>query len=78
MHSLGGMHAIIQKGVDNLTERLDNDLKDGDSRVYVPIGSISRLYGVGNMKPNELCLLLVEMFGDIRSQSRNNKNKRKK
>ncbi|GAA6979535.1 hypothetical protein ID0084_00810 [Helicobacter pylori] len=54
------MHAIILKGVDNLTERLGDDLKDGDSRVYVPIKYISGLYDVGNMKPDELCLLFAK------------------
>ncbi|WRB08358.1 hypothetical protein KVJ62_01790 [Helicobacter pylori] len=31
------MHEIIQKGMDDLTQRLDNDLKDDCSRILVPI-----------------------------------------
>lgn len=31
------MHEIIQKGMDGLTQRLDNDLKDDCSRILVPI-----------------------------------------
>ncbi|WRG07763.1 hypothetical protein FNE31_01805 [Helicobacter pylori] len=31
------MHEIIQKGMDGLTQRLDNDLKDDHSRILVPI-----------------------------------------
>ncbi|EQD90879.1 hypothetical protein L935_07200 [Helicobacter pylori PZ5086] len=31
------MHEIIQKGMDGLTQRLDNDLKDDRSRILVPI-----------------------------------------
>ncbi|MGL2748774.1 hypothetical protein ACQJ8T_02150 [Helicobacter pylori] len=30
------MHEIIQKGMDSLTQRLDNDLKDGNSRIRIP------------------------------------------
>ncbi len=30
------MHEIIQKGMDGLTQRLDNDLKDNDSRYSCP------------------------------------------
>ncbi|MFT2702932.1 hypothetical protein [Helicobacter pylori] len=37
------MHEIIQKGMDSLTQRLDNDLKDDDSRILVPIGYIKGL-----------------------------------
>ncbi len=58
---LDKMHAIIQKVVDNLTERLGDD-----SRVNVPIRYLSRLYDV-NMKPYERCLFFAEMFRDIRS-----------
>ncbi|GAA7319219.1 hypothetical protein HpM116_00810 [Helicobacter pylori] len=29
------MHEIIQKGMDGLIQRLDNDLKDDDSRILV-------------------------------------------
>ncbi|MFT2724081.1 hypothetical protein ACMWPJ_00785 [Helicobacter pylori] len=42
---------IIQKGMDGLTQRLDNDLKDDDSRILVPIGYIKGLL-LGNMKPD--------------------------
>ncbi|GAA9065649.1 hypothetical protein BTM356_08510 [Helicobacter pylori] len=45
------MHEIIQKGMDSLTQRLDNDLKDEDSRILVPIGYIKGLLLV-NMKPD--------------------------
>ncbi len=45
------MHEIIQKGMDSLTRRLDNDLKDDDSRILVPIGYIKGLL-LGNMKPD--------------------------
>ncbi|NHB43362.1 hypothetical protein EXS78_01330 [Helicobacter pylori] len=30
------MHEIIQKGMDGLTQRLDNDLKDDCSRILGP------------------------------------------
>ncbi len=43
------MHEIIQKGMDSLMERLDNDLKDDDSRILVPVGYIKGLL-LGNMK----------------------------
>ncbi|RKV54301.1 hypothetical protein KVL70_01845 [Helicobacter pylori] len=46
------MHEIIQKGMDNLAQQLDNDLKDDCSRVLVPIGYIKGLCNVGNMKPD--------------------------
>ncbi|GAA8837600.1 hypothetical protein VN1337_03460 [Helicobacter pylori] len=45
------MHEVIQKGMDGLTQRLDNDLKDDCSRVLVPIGYIKGLL-LGNMKPD--------------------------
>ncbi|GAA8173453.1 hypothetical protein HpDR91_00810 [Helicobacter pylori] len=45
------MHEIIQKGMDSLTQQLDNDLKDDDSRILVPIGYIKGLL-LGNMKPD--------------------------
>ncbi|MGT0108132.1 hypothetical protein V5H57_00425 [Helicobacter pylori] len=45
------MHEIIQKGMDSLTQRLDNDLKDDDSRILVPIEYIKGLLP-GNMKPD--------------------------
>ncbi|WQZ08919.1 hypothetical protein KVL37_01860 [Helicobacter pylori] len=46
------MHEIIQKGMDSLTQRLDNDLKDDNSRICIPIGYIKGLCLVGNMKPD--------------------------
>ncbi|RVY24797.1 hypothetical protein ECC11_00740 [Helicobacter pylori] len=66
------MHEIIQKGIDGLTERLDNDLKDDCSRVLVPIECIQGLSLVGNMKPDELCMLFVKICELIRSQCRSN------
>nr|WP_120859000.1 hypothetical protein [Helicobacter pylori] len=62
------MHEIIQKGMDGLTERLDNDLKDDCSRILVPIECIRGLSLVGNMKPDELCILFIKIFELIRSQ----------
>ncbi|WP_273899001.1 hypothetical protein [Helicobacter pylori] len=44
------MHEIIQKGMDSLTQRLDNDLKDGNPRIRVPIECIRGLCPIGNMK----------------------------
>ncbi|GAA7706874.1 hypothetical protein HpBT0302_05020 [Helicobacter pylori] len=61
------MHEIIQKGMDSLTQRLDNDLKDDCSRVLVPIEYIQGLCLVGNMKPDELCVLFVKICELIRS-----------
>ncbi len=46
------MHEIIQKSMDGLIQRLDNDLKDDCSRVLVPIKYIQGLCLVGNMKPD--------------------------
>ncbi|GAA7210569.1 hypothetical protein HpBGD73_02240 [Helicobacter pylori] len=46
------MHEVIQKGLDGLIQRLDNDLKDGNSRILVPIECIQGLCLVGNMKPD--------------------------
>ncbi|GHR02133.1 hypothetical protein JP0088_00800 [Helicobacter pylori] len=66
------MHEIIQKSMDSLTQRLDNDLKDDDSRILVSIGYIKGLCNVGNMKPDELCVLFVKIFELIRSQCRSN------
>ncbi|GAA7460362.1 hypothetical protein MM0360_02110 [Helicobacter pylori] len=66
------MHEIIQKGMDGLIQRLDNDLKDDRSRILVPIECIQGLCLVGNMKPNELCVLFVEIFALIRSQFKSN------
>ncbi|WP_305871174.1 hypothetical protein [Helicobacter pylori] len=61
------MHGIIQKGMDGLIQRLDNDLKDGNSRILVPIECIRGLSLVGNMKPDELCVLFVKICELIRS-----------
>ncbi|WP_101019080.1 hypothetical protein [Helicobacter pylori] len=66
------MHEIIQKGMDGLIQRLDNDLKDNHSRIRVPIECISGLSLVGNMKPDELCVLFVKICELIRSQCRSN------
>ncbi len=44
------MHEIIQKGMDGLIQRLDNDLKDGNSRIRVRY--IKGLGDVGGMKPD--------------------------
>lgn len=65
------MHEIIQKGMDSLTQRLDNDLKDDDSRILVPIGYIKGLL-LGNMKPDELCVLFVKIFELIRLRFKSN------
>ncbi len=61
------MHEIIQKGMDGLIQRLDNDLKDGNSRILVPIEYIQGLCLIGNMKPDELCMLFVKICELIRS-----------
>ncbi len=53
--------------MDGLTQRLDNDLKDGNSRIRVPIECIRGLYLVGNLKPDELCVLFIKIFELIRS-----------
>ncbi|WRE76355.1 hypothetical protein KVD91_01940 [Helicobacter pylori] len=66
------MHEIIQKGLDGLTQRLDNDLKDDCSRILVPIGYIRGLCLIGNMKLDELCVLFVKICELIRSQCRSN------
>ncbi|MFP6281551.1 hypothetical protein ACLGEC_01885 [Helicobacter pylori] len=42
------MHEIIQKGMDGLIQRLDNDLKDNHSRILVPIECIQGLCLVDN------------------------------
>ncbi|MGN8423654.1 hypothetical protein ACR9KZ_00365 [Helicobacter pylori] len=54
--------------MDGLIQRLDNDLKDDRSRVRVPIGYIKGLCNVGDMKPNELCVLFVKICELIRSE----------
>ncbi|WP_120976210.1 hypothetical protein [Helicobacter pylori] len=61
------MHEVIQKGLDGLIQRLGNDLKDEHSRIRVPIECIQGLCLVGNMKPDELCILFVKIFELIRS-----------
>ncbi|GAA7243120.1 hypothetical protein BD0081_05060 [Helicobacter pylori] len=61
------MHKIIQKGMDGLIQRLDNDLKDDRSRILVPIECIQGLCLIGNMKPDELCVLFVKICELIRS-----------
>ncbi|GAA7596115.1 hypothetical protein HpRN110_03990 [Helicobacter pylori] len=59
--------------MDGLVQRLDNDLKDVDSRVRVPIKYISDLCLVsGNMKSDELCVLFVKIFELIRSRFKSN------
>ncbi len=66
------MHEIIQKGMDGLVQRLDNDLKDDNSRILVPIGYIRDLCDVGGMKPDELCILFVKIFELIRLRFKSN------
>ncbi|GAA7375722.1 hypothetical protein MM0344_00800 [Helicobacter pylori] len=58
--------------MDGLIQRLDNDLKDDRSRILVPIECIQGLCLVGNMKPDELCILFVEIFELIRSRFKSN------
>ncbi|MFP6117874.1 hypothetical protein ACLGA5_01560 [Helicobacter pylori] len=53
--------------MDGLTKRLGNDLKDGNSRIRVPIECIQGLCLVGNMKPDELCMLFIKICELIRS-----------
>ncbi len=53
--------------MDGLIQRLDNDLKDDCSRILVPIECIRGLSLVGNMKPDELCILFIKIFELIRS-----------
>ncbi|GHR16849.1 hypothetical protein KVD90_02025 [Helicobacter pylori] len=55
--------------MDSLSQRLDNDLKDKHSRILVPIGY---LCSVGDMKPDELCVLFVKIFELIRSRFKSN------
>ncbi len=54
--------------MDSLTQRLDNDLKDGNSRIRVPIGYIKGLRDVGDMNLIDLCVLFVKIFELIRSR----------
>ncbi|GAA9001183.1 hypothetical protein Taitung16_07020 [Helicobacter pylori] len=65
------MDKPYQKGMDSLTQRLDNDLKDDDSRILVPIGYIKGLLP-GNMKPDELCVLFVKICELIRLRFKSN------
>ncbi|WRB10756.1 hypothetical protein KVL03_01665 [Helicobacter pylori] len=59
--------------MDGLVQRLDNDLKDDRARILVPIKYIKGLCLVsGNMKPDELCILFVEIFELIRSRFKSN------
>ncbi len=58
--------------MDGLTKRLGNDLKDDCSRILVPIECIQGLCLIGNMKPDELCVLFVKIFELIRLQCRSN------
>ncbi len=58
--------------MDGLTQRLDNDLKDGNSRILVPIGYIRDLCDVGGMKPDDLCVLFVKIFELIRLRFKSN------
>ncbi len=55
--------------MDGLVQRLNNGLKDNDSRILVPIGY---LCSVGGMKPNELCVLFVKIFELIRLRFKSN------
>ncbi|GAA6806946.1 hypothetical protein HpHCM72_05480 [Helicobacter pylori] len=66
------MHEIIQKGMDGLTQRLDNDLKDDDSRILVPIGYIKGLCDVGGMNLIDLCVLFAKIFELIRLRFKSN------
>ncbi len=56
--------------MDGLIQRLDNDLKDDCSRILVPIEGIQGLCLIGNMKPDELCILFVKISELIHSQCR--------
>ncbi|WP_240461673.1 hypothetical protein [Helicobacter pylori] len=56
--------------MDGLIQRLDNDLKDEHSHILVPIKYIQGLCLVGNMKPDELCVLFIKICELIRSQCR--------
>ncbi|GAA7561321.1 hypothetical protein HpBHB38_10520 [Helicobacter pylori] len=58
--------------MDGLIQRLDNDLKDDDSRIRVPIGYIKGLCNVCGMKPDDLCVLFVKIFELICSQFKSN------
>ncbi len=58
--------------MDGLAQRLDNDLKDDHSRILVSIECIQGLCLVGNMKPDDLCILFVKICELIRSQCRSN------
>ncbi len=58
--------------MDGLTQRLDNGLKDEHSHILVPIKYIQGLCLVGNMKPDELCMLFVKICELIRSGFKSN------
>ncbi len=58
--------------MDSLSQRLDNDLKDNDSRILVPIGYIKGLCDVGGMKPDDLCVLFVKIFELIHLRFKSN------
>ncbi|MFP6031730.1 hypothetical protein ACLF8P_01380 [Helicobacter pylori] len=58
--------------MDGLIQRLDNDLKDEHSYILVPIEYIQGLCLIGNMKPDELCILFIKIFELIRSQFKSN------
>ncbi len=58
--------------MDSLSQRLDNDLKDNHSHILVPIECIQGLCLVGNMKPDELCMLFVKICELIRSGFKSN------
>ncbi len=58
--------------MDSLTQRLSNDLKDDHFRILVPIECIQGLCLVGNMKPDELCVLFVKIFELIRLRFKSN------
>ncbi|GAA7179511.1 hypothetical protein [Helicobacter pylori] len=58
--------------MDGLIQRLDNDLKDDRSRILVPIECIQGLCLIGNMKPDELCVLFVKICELIRSEFKSN------
>ncbi len=56
--------------MDGLTQRLGNDLKDKHSRILVRY--IRDLSDVGNMKPDDLCVLFVKIFELIRLRFKSN------
>ncbi|GHQ06817.1 hypothetical protein VN1212_00800 [Helicobacter pylori] len=66
------MHEVIQKGMDGLTQRLGNDLKDEHSHILVPIEYIKGLCNVGGMNLIDLCVLFVKIFELIRLRFKSN------